>query len=110
MTDLKQLLPCPFCGREVEVRNGYIAHPHGDCAAAHIVLNHNAAGIEAWNTRTLSEENRRLRGAVAALAGGAEKLGGSPFYIVQPFLNIYREHGETIAAARTALHAEGERE
>lgn len=38
--------------------------------------------------------------ALVALADGADKCAEAPHFIVQPFLAIYKKHGETIAKAR----------
>lgn len=43
------------------------------------------------------------RKAIIALADGADKCAEAPHFIVQPFLKVYREHGETIAEARKAV-------
>jgi hypothetical protein len=41
--------------------------------------------------------------ALVALADGADKCAQAPHFIVQPFLDVYRKHGETIAAVRAKL-------
>jgi hypothetical protein len=54
------------------------------------------AAISATNSEAVSE-------ALVALADGADKCAQAPHFIVQPFLNVYRKHGETIAAVRAKL-------
>jgi hypothetical protein len=58
--------------------------------------------------RTLAP-NTGMREALVALADGADKCAEAPHFIVQPFLDIYREHGDVIAQARAALTPQGDR-
>ena len=48
----------------------------------------------------LAERIKALSAAVVALADGADKCAAAPHFIVQPFLAIYKKHGNTIAEAR----------
>jgi len=64
----------------------------------------NPDGPEATDRiQSLEAENKRLREALVALADGADKCAEAPHFIVQPFLAIYKKHGETIAEVRAAL-------
>lgn len=61
--------------------------------AAYIAAAHPGAVL------ALLDEVERLRGALVALADAADVVG-EKLHIVQPYLSLYKKHGDTIAAAR----------
>jgi hypothetical protein len=66
------------------------------------------AALQSLGYAEMERERARLREALVALADGADACAQAPNYIVQPFLGIYRKHGNTIAEARTALRGDRE--
>jgi hypothetical protein len=101
-----------------ELDSGFHVICHGKkdcplyCSDPYVVFQTEAEAIAAWNTRealrTLAP-NTGMREALVALADGADKCAEAPHFIVQPFLGIYREHGDVIAQARAALTPQGDR-
>ena len=95
---------CPFCAEDDFDAIGLIAHLDQWCDKA-------TAARDSWredemrrcNAAVLARQAREKDEALVALADAADKCGEAPHYIVQPFLNIYRRHGETIAEVRAAL-------
>lgn len=67
-----------------------------DAAGEFRALAHPAAVL------ALLDECERMREALIALADAADAVG-EKLHIVQPYLALYKKHGDTIAAARAAL-------
>lgn len=58
MSEVK-LLPCPFCGEQLEVvgKNHYFAHKINGCILQHLAFETNdQTGIGLWNTRKPMEQ------------------------------------------------------